>query len=311
MARTSRTPRTARTRKADKGLWECVIVGAGPAGLSAAVYMGRFKRRTLVLDCGDGRWSYGQVNHNYLGFPAGVKGTRLHALGRKQAERFGVAFEDSEVTKVQHDKRGFHLKTKKGTHQARTLIWAAGVRDRWPDFERARRLVGRHLFWCIVCDGWRTRDQRLLVLGNTDPCVGTTLQFLTYTRKITYLCDRTQGRPSSRARAKLAQAGIAYVEGKVRRVVVEKTAFDASSRQKRTSSRQYLPASTAAIRAELLRDLPSPWADGHIRIDDKNARPRGVLRRGLRQQTQPSGRHGRARAMAAQAATSCIRRYRG
>src|SRR4030095_10172685 len=104
--------RTARTRRADKGLWECVIVGAGPAGLSAAVYMGRFKRRTLVLDCGDGRWSYGQVNQNYLCFPAGGTGIRLHNLGRKQAERFGVVFEDAEVTKVQHDKRGFRLKTK-------------------------------------------------------------------------------------------------------------------------------------------------------------------------------------------------------
>jgi thioredoxin reductase (NADPH) len=250
-----------------------VIVGAGPAGLSAAVYMGRFKRRTLVLDCGDGRWSYGQVNQNYLGFPAGVTGIRLHNLGRKQAERFGVAFEDSEVTKVQHDKRGFHLKTKKGTHQARTLIWAAGVRDRWPDFERARRLVGRHLFWCIVCDGWRTRDQRLLVLGNTDPCVGTTLQFLTYTRKITYLCDRTQGRPSSRARAKLAQAGIAYIEGKVRRVVVQK---DCVRRvvldDKRTLEADIVFSLYGSNpRTQLLRDLPVALErNGHIRIDDKN-----------------------------------------
>src|SRR5258708_27628694 len=103
MARTRKAPRT------QKGPWECVIVGAGPAGLSAAVYMGRFKRRTLVLDCGDGRWSYGQVNQNYLGFPRGVTGIRLHNLGRKQAERFGVVFKDSEVTKVQHDKRGFRL----------------------------------------------------------------------------------------------------------------------------------------------------------------------------------------------------------
>jgi len=273
MARIPRTPRTARTRKADKGLWECIIVGAGPAGLSAAVYMGRFKRRTLVLDCGDGRWSYGQINQNYLGFPGGVRATRLHDLGRRQAERFGVVFQDSEVTQVQHDKRGFHLKTKKGVHQARTLIWAAGVRDRWPDFDGAKRLVGRHLFWCIVCDGWRTRDQRLLVLGNSDACVGTTLQFLTYTRKITYLCDRTQGRPSSRARAKLAQAGIAYVEGKVRRVVVEK---DCVRRvvldDKRTLEADILFSLYGSNpRTDLLRDLPVALArNGHIRIDDKN-----------------------------------------
>jgi len=131
-------------------LWECVIVGAGPAGLSAAVYMGRFRRRTLVLDCGDGRWSYGQVNDNYLGFPSGATGIRLRVLGRAQGERFGVVFQDAEVTKVRKDLQAFHLATTHGAHRARTLIWAAGVRDLWPDFDGARRLVGRHLFWCIV-----------------------------------------------------------------------------------------------------------------------------------------------------------------
>jgi len=258
---------------ADKGLWECVIVGAGPAGLSAAVYMGRFRRRTLVLDSGDGRWSYGQVNQNYLGFPAGVTGIRLHDLGRKQAERFGVVFLDAEVTKVDQDGRGFRLQAGRRVHRARTLIWAAGVRDRWPDFPRARRLVGRHLFWCIVCDGWRTRDQRLLVLGNSDQCVGTTLQFLTYTRKITYLCDRTQGRPSSPARAKLAQAGITYVEGRVRRVVVQKDCI----RRVVLEDKRILEADIvfslygSTPRTELLRGLPVALErNGHIRIDDKN-----------------------------------------
>jgi thioredoxin reductase (NADPH) len=265
--------RTSRTRKADKGSWECVIVGAGPAGLSAAVYMGRFKRRTLVLDCGDGRWSYGQINHNYLGFPAGVTGVRLHDLGRKQAERFGVVFQDTEVTKVQKDDRGFRLTAGRAAHRARTLIWAAGVRDRWPDFARAQRLVGRHLFWCIVCDGWRTRDQRLLVLGNTDHSVGTTLQFLTYTRKITYVCDRTQGRPSSRARAKLARAGITYIEGRVQRVVVQKDCI----RRVVLDDKRTLEADIvfslygSTPRTELLRALPVALErNGHIRIDDKN-----------------------------------------
>jgi thioredoxin reductase (NADPH) len=194
-----------------------VIVGAGPAGLSAAVYMGRFKRRTLVLDCGDGRWSYGQVNHNYLGFPAGVKGTRLHALGRKQAERFGVAFEDSEVTEVQHDKRGFHLKTKKGTHQARTLIWAAGVRDRWPDFQGAKRLVGRHLFWCIVCDGWRTRSAPARPRQH-GPVRRHDAAVPDLHAEDRICATHAEGRPHARS----SPSRHAYVEGKVRRVVVQK-----------------------------------------------------------------------------------------
>ena len=185
--------------------WDCIIVGAGPAGLSAAVYMGRFRRSTLVFDCGDGRWSYGQANDNYLGFPGGVQ-PRLHALGRAQAERFGVAFRDALVTRIEAHGSGYRVHHGRGQASARTLIWAAGVRDRWPEFPGVRRLVGKRLFWCIVCDGWRTRDRRVLVLGNTEKDVGTTLQFVTYTRDLTFVSDRPI---NARCRRKLEEAGIA------------------------------------------------------------------------------------------------------
>src|SRR5688572_7708300 len=111
----------------EKKAWDCIIVGAGPAGLSAAVYMGRFRRSTLVLDGQDGRWSYGQVNGNYLGFPRGVRARRLHALGRAQAERFGVKFRDALVTGVEEQAGGYRLAYAGGAAEARTIIWAAGV----------------------------------------------------------------------------------------------------------------------------------------------------------------------------------------
>ena len=147
--------------------WDCVIVGAGPAGLSAAVYMGRFRRSTLVLDSGDGRWSYGQVNDNYLGFPGGVRARRLHALGRAQAR--ALRGDRSRTRRSRRSKpdrtAGTVSTTTAGRRAARTVIWAAGVRDRWPDFPGVRRLVGKHLFWCIVCDGWRTQGRRVVILG--------------------------------------------------------------------------------------------------------------------------------------------------
>ena len=248
-------------------------MGAGPAGLSAAVYMGRFKRRTLVLDCGDGRWAYGQINHNYLGFPGGVRATRLHELGQAQAERFGVVFRNDEVTKVQQDGRGFRLRAGGRVQRARTVIWAAGVRDHWPDFERAEKLVGRQLFWCIVCDGWRTRDQRLLILGDSDRAVGTTLQFLTYTRKVTLLIDRSRGHLSSRARAKLIQGGIRHLEGRVRQVVVSKDCIRhvVLDNGRRLEADIVFSLYGSTPRTELLRALPLKLArNGHVRIDDKN-----------------------------------------
>jgi thioredoxin reductase (NADPH) len=179
--------------------------------------MGRFKRTTLVLDDETGRWTYGQRNDNYLGFTRGVSARRLHALGRAQAERFGVVFRTGCVEGVRAAGSGFRLTGKGGPWNARTVIWAAGVRDRWPRFAGARRLVGRQLFWCIVCDGWRTRGRRVVVLGDDDKAARTTLQFLTYTRKLTLLVDPERRKLSRRARVKLEADRVAIVEGRVKR----------------------------------------------------------------------------------------------
>ena len=250
--------------------WDCIIVGAGPAGLSAAVYMGRFRRSTLVFDCGDGRWSYGQANDNYLGFPGGVKARRLHALGRAQAERFGVAFRDALVTRVEADGAGYRVHHGRGQAAARTLIWAAGVRDRWPDFPGVRRLVGKWLFWCIVCDGWRTRGRCVLVLGNTEKDVGTALQFVTYTRDLTFVSDRPI---NARCRRKLEEAGIQIRRGRVKRV---KTGEKGIERVVLTDGSEQRPDYIFSLygsepRTEMLRALSVGLTPtGHVRIDDKN-----------------------------------------
>lgn len=183
--------------------------------------MGRFRRRTLVLDSGSGRWTYGQSNENYLGFPNGVNARRLHDLGVRQAARFGVEFRAGEVTRVTTSDDGLVLTLADGALQARTVIWAAGVRDRWPTFPGARRLVGKQLFWCIVCDGWRCLGRRVLLLGNDDKAAGTVLQFLTYSRDLTMLVDPAHDALSPAVERQLKRRGIDVRRGVVRRVRVD------------------------------------------------------------------------------------------
>jgi thioredoxin reductase (NADPH) len=204
----------------DSNEYDCVIVGGGPAGLSAAVYMGRFRRRTLLIDSGEGRWVYGQHNENYLGFPKGVSARRLRTLGVAQAERFGVVPQGGRVEQIDRlpADQGFRLTTTLGVVTGRTVIWAAGVRDRWPTFPGARRLVGKLLFWCIVCDGWRTLDREILLLGNDDAAAEDALQFLTYTQRVTLLVDSQKDELSKSARRKMEAAGIQVLSGEVQRV---------------------------------------------------------------------------------------------
>lgn len=205
--------------------WDCIVVGGGPAGLSSAIYMGRFRRSTLVIDDVQGRWTYGQRTENYLGFPRGVGSRELVELGRKQARRFGVAFETSHVARVERDAGGFRVETADGLRRARTVIWAAGVRDLWPELPGARALVGRRLFWCIVCDGWRARGKRVLIVGGSLRDARTALQFLTYTPRVTFLVE--PGRQLlARARRRLQAASIQIRTGVLERLRVRDDHLD-------------------------------------------------------------------------------------
>ncbi|WP_245557589.1 NAD(P)/FAD-dependent oxidoreductase [Deinococcus peraridilitoris] len=250
-----------------------MIVGAGPAGLSAAVYMGRFRRKTLVIDSGEGRWSYGQWNENYLGFPEGVGAQELHDLGHRQAERFGVEFQTGSVTRVYREGDEYVLTQNPGELRARSVIWAAGVRDKWPTFVGVRSLVGRQLFWCIVCDGWRTLDKRLLLLGDDDKAASTVLQFLTYSRDLTVLVDPEQDRLSSRVRKRLRDDGVKLVHGKIDHVTLQGETVEGVQLRDGSLLETDLLFSLygSSPNTEALGDLDLELArNGHIRINAKN-----------------------------------------
>jgi thioredoxin reductase (NADPH) len=167
-------------------VYDTIILGGGPAGLSAAVYMGRYLRSALVVDAGHGRAAGHQVNENYLGFPKGVRVRRLRELGRQQAARFGVEFCDCTVTKICKETADFVVECgAEITVRGRQLIVATGVSDIWPAFPFVERYIGKSLFWCITCDGYKMIDREVLLLGNTDDAAITALPFLRFTRKLT------------------------------------------------------------------------------------------------------------------------------
>jgi thioredoxin reductase (NADPH) len=169
-------------------VYDTIILGGGPAGLSAAVYMGRFLRSTLVVDAGRGRAAGHQINENYLGFPKGIKVRRLRELGRQQAARFGVEFCDCSVIAITKGDTCFMVECSGDmSFQGKQLIVATGVSDIWPAFPYVERYIGKSLFWCITCDGYKMQDRDVLLLGNTDEAAITALQFLRFTNKLTML----------------------------------------------------------------------------------------------------------------------------
>lgn len=149
---------------------ELVIVGSGPAGLTAAIYTAREDLAPIVIS---GRAPGGQLMlttevDDYPGFPKGVLGPQLMHLFRAQAERFGTRFIEEELVSVKLKKRPFTIRTETQTVHAKAIIIATGASARWLDLPSEQRLIGRGVSACAVCDGPFFRDKRVIVVGGGD-----------------------------------------------------------------------------------------------------------------------------------------------
>lgn len=198
------------------GTFDAVIVGGGPAGLSTAVSLGRACRSVLVLDCSrPSRSGWAQTNHNYLGFPDGVTIRDLVDRGRRQAERFGACFRSSEVTDLARDGEMFVVRTPGDTYRARAVVLATGVTDRWPEFPGYEDYIGRSLHWCLVCDGFEMRGQRVLVVGNDDHAAEMAAQLTRFAASVALLTNAAHPAFSDAAHGNLRRHGIEVVVGRL------------------------------------------------------------------------------------------------
>lgn len=181
-----------KTETTSKGLrrdeYDCAVIGGGPAGLSAALYLGRMRRSAIVIDDREGRSTWHQVNRNYLGFPDGVHATALREIGRKQAGEYGVQFLRACAEAVTADGDGsarrFVIETDGGQFIARTLILATGVQDRFPEFEGSDDCIGKSMFWCIICDGYESIGKKVVVLGHNERAATLALQLKVFTDQV-------------------------------------------------------------------------------------------------------------------------------
>jgi len=145
--------------------YDVVIVGGGPAGLSAALLLGRCRFRVLVVDAGRPRNRRVLHMHGFLGRDGAAPGELLSA-GRREIRRYGVALLDGEVTTAERTDSGFVVTLAEGTRiAAGRLLLATGVRDPLPEVPGIEALYGRSVFHCPFCDGWEARDRPLALYG--------------------------------------------------------------------------------------------------------------------------------------------------
>ena len=149
-------------------LYDCIIIGGGFAGISAAIYLARFNRSVTVIDSGSGRWDTHEINENYLGFPNGIATKELRQKGIEQARRFSAEFISDTVQSIKKPSEIFICRGQENEYAAKTIILATGVVDNFPHFPNWREYVGRSLFWCITCDGYKTQNRKIVVIGKSN-----------------------------------------------------------------------------------------------------------------------------------------------
>ena len=162
-----------------------LIVGSGPAGLSAALYAARADLAPVVLTGMElgGQVSLTHIVENYPGFPEGVGGPELVELFQKQAERFGAKLEYDTVTEVDLSERPFRVKTYNTTYLAETLIITTGATPRHLDIPGESELTGRGVSYCGTCDGWFFKEKDVVVVGGGDSALEEGLFLTRYATK--------------------------------------------------------------------------------------------------------------------------------
>jgi thioredoxin reductase (NADPH) len=208
---------------------DCVVVGGGPAGLTAAIYLARFRRRFVVVESGESRAGWIPRSHNHPGFPDGVRGATLLARMRRQAGRYGADIRRGRVEGLKPARGGFRLELEGEALLARTVILATGVHDNAPPIPGLEDGVARGLVRiCPICDGYEVIGQRVGVMGLDDHCAREATFLRTYSDDVAFIHLGAEALPKTTAQA-LRKAGVEVIESAIRGVTLERrriTAFD-------------------------------------------------------------------------------------
>jgi len=199
--------------------YEVLVIGGGPAGLSAALYLARYDRHVALFDAGQGRSTWHQVTHNYLGFPGGIPARELRRLGYEQlAEYPQVEILRHKVEKLRREGPVFIASGQPDEWCGRAVILCTGVIDHYPHFEGWDEYVGRSMFWCITCDGYASKGKRVVVAGNVNATASVALQMQRFTPHITLLTNSEDNLIDERFMERLAAARIPVFRDKIEQV---------------------------------------------------------------------------------------------
>jgi thioredoxin reductase (NADPH) len=247
---------------------DCLVVGGGPAGLMAAIYLARFRRNVCVVDTGASRAALIPRSHNVPGFVHGLSGRELIARMSTQLAELGVSRIAAEVTALERGDNGFQAIWNDRAHHADTIILASGIVDTHPPFADWRAAIAEGLLrYCPVCDAFEAIDRRIAVVGPLARAAGKALFLRGYSRDVTLLAT---GEGGDEETPRLREAGIAIVRAPGLQLRRCERGVEAVFADGRTAQFDIVyPMMGAEVRSNLALALgASHTADGFLKVDD-------------------------------------------
>lgn len=251
---------------------DCIIIGAGPAGLTAAIYLARFHLAIRLFDSGSSRAAMIPCTRNHAGYPDGIAGKDLLALMLAQAETYGAHREAKKVTAIHPDGENFRIVTDDGDFRARTVLLATGVVNHRPNIlpEVHDPALARGLIrYCPICDGYEVTDRRVGVVGTGDHGMREALFLRGYTRDVTLIAPEAEHMLDEACARTLDEAGIARVDGPCGGWAIEGDRLALDTAHGRMAFDSVYPALGSRIRSHLAVAAGARASDeGCLEVDD-------------------------------------------
>ena len=252
---------------------DCLVIGGGPAGVTAAIYLARFHLSVRVVDAGQSRVTWIPRTHNHAGYPGGIAGTDLLNLMREQAAEFGVTVEHGLVEHMERVDEGFEARVAGGKPiRARTVLLATGVVNKQPTISPELHEVAMKrglIRYCPICDGYEVTDKRVGVIGNRSHGFKEAVFLRTYTRDVTLIAPDQDIELSDQENAKLRELGVEAVGGPCASLRIEGDQIVAPTPKGEMTFDSIYPALGSVIRSELAMALGAEGSsDGCLVVDD-------------------------------------------
>jgi thioredoxin reductase (NADPH) len=283
---------------------DCLIVGGGPAGLTAAIYLARFHLDILVVDSGKGRALTIPCTRNHAGHPDGIPGKELIARMKEQAQHFGAKIIHGSVTRLERvgESGLFEAEWGSGPVQARTVLLATGVANRRPPMDEALHddALARGLIrYCPICDGYEVTDKKIGVIGSGKHGVAEAVFLRAYTADVTLIAPDKAMNVSAVDRLALEQAGIETVDGPAEAVAIATNSITVDTAEGHFTFDSVYPALGSDVHCQLaamvgarLNDDGCVGVDAHMRTSVEGVYAAGDLVIGLDQISNAMGQGG-------------------